>query len=454
MPAPDAPLGAGPRRSFRAGAAAAALALGASFAALGLNSILVSRIEGADGAGVIALSTQAVFLATFVAGAGLRTAIVYRVGAGLWSTGSAIRGALRAALALGVAGAALGMALYALLRDSALSEFDPAMAAALMAVLPAMLVWWLVPAVALAGERFEHYALMTVAGPLAVVVLCPLGALLGGTEGAVFGFAAGWALGGLAAAAWALRERRLPAAAQGPEHGLREAGAFGSRTWVNDLFALVNVRPDFFILSAWFGIAETGVYGVTVSITSLVWIVTQPLAAIVLPRTAPLGASGDEDRSMAAEQEAAVRHSFVISVAAAIPVAAILALAPLIWGPGFEDALRLGLIMLPGVVLLGIGRVMVAALTGRGEANRALLVGLLSFPLALAAYLLVIPDHGATGAAVVSACSYVAVFVLAALLYLRLPGVRVAESLPQAEDLREYRRLARKAYRRVRGRRF
>ena len=67
---------------------------------------------------------------------------------------------------------------------------------------------------------------------------------------------------------------------------MREAGGFGARAWVNDLFQLINLRPDLFILSAYYGTADTGVYAVTVSITSLVWIVSQPLASVVLPRNA------------------------------------------------------------------------------------------------------------------------------------------------------------------------
>ncbi len=51
---------------------------------------------------------------------------------------------------------------------------------------------------------------------------------------------------------------------------------------------------------------------------------------------------------------------------------------------------------------------MVAAFTGEGAANEALFVGLVSFPLTFVAFLLVIPDHGSTGAAIVSCCSYVA----------------------------------------------
>jgi O-antigen/teichoic acid export membrane protein len=457
--APDAvqaPVGAapGPPREFRSGALLASLALVFSFCALGLNSISIARIEGAGGAGLIALSTQFIFLATLVAGAGLRTSVTYRVGARLWSPRSAVRGALVASLILGVLGGVLGMGAYALMRDGALSEFSVPMAAALMAALPFALAWWILPAVPLACDRFEEYALLTGAGPASVLLFCPALALLAGRTGAVVGFAAGWMLGGLFVTARALRYARRPEAGRGPDRRLREAGGFGARAWVNDLFQLVNLRPDLFILSAYYGAADTGVYAVTVSITSFVWIVSQPLASVVLPRSASAVAI---DPSLppdvpASSQVSAVRHSVLVSLAATVAVIPILAIAPLVWGPGFDRTLELGLILVPGVALLGVGRVMVAAFTGHGAANQALLVGLVSFPLTLVAFLLVIPDHGQTGAAIVSCCSYVAASLLAASLFFRSTRIPLTAALvPRASDLRDYADLARRARVALRG---
>ena len=40
------------------------------------------------------------------------------------------------------------------------------------------------------------------------------------------------------------------------------------RSWVNDLFQIVNLRPDLFILNAYSTTAATGIYSVSVSITS------------------------------------------------------------------------------------------------------------------------------------------------------------------------------------------
>jgi O-antigen/teichoic acid export membrane protein len=437
-----------PGREFGSSALLASLALAGSFAALGLNSISISRIEGADGAGLIALSTQFVFIATFVAGGGLRTSVTYRVGGALWSPRSAIHGALIAVIVLGAVGAALGMGTYALLRHSALEDFNLGMAASLMGALPFALAWWILPAVPLARERYETYALLTVSGPICVLLVCPTLALVAGQTGGVVGFAIGWVLGGTITTVWALRYAASPEAGVGPEHSVREAGGFGARAWVNDLFQLVNVRPDLFILTAYYGISDTGVYAVTVSITSLVWIVSQPLASVVLPRNAMVTASSDPGMTPVIPpggQGAAVRHSVLISIAASIAVIPILAIAPLVWGPDFDRTLTLGLILLPGVALLGVGRVMVAAFTGEGAATDALLVGLVSFPLTFVAFLLVIPDHGSTGAAIVSGCSYVVATVLAAYLFLREPhhSVRTA-LLPTGEDLRDYVRLARR----------
>ena len=459
MPGAQGNLGAsGPGREFGSSAFLASLALAGSFAALGLNSISISRIEGADGAGLIALSTQFIFLATFVAGGGLRTSLTYRVGAGLWSPRSAMHGSLIAAFILGLAGAAVGMGLYALLKDSALKDFNLAMAASLMAALPFALAWWIVPAVPLAREKHESYALLTVSGPACVLLACPAAALAAGRTGAVIGFAFGWVLGGIISVAWGYRYARSKEAAQGPEHSLREAGGFGARAWVNDLFQLINLRPDLFILTAYYGASDTGVYAVTVSITSLVWIVSQPLASVVLPRNAMVTAAADPGMTPViptASQETAVRHSVLVSAAAAIAVIPILALAPLVWGPGFGRTLGLGLILLPGVALLGVGRVMVAAFTGEGAASEALLVGLVSFPLTFVAFLLVIPDHGSTGAAIVSCCSYIVASALAAFLYLRARGHSLRSSLvPRAEDLRDYARLARRGLEALERRRF
>ena len=434
------------RRPLGTGAALASGSLALTFVLLGLNSIAVARIEGPEATGLLALSTQLVLLAIVVCGLGLRTGAASLLGAGHWSPRAAVRSLLGASLGLGLAGAAVGAGAFALGRDGALSGFDSAGYLAVMASLPLALAWWTLPAVALAQERYEAYAALMLANPVATLLLSPAGALIAGAEGAVIGLAGGFALGGLVAIAGALALARHPSSAAGAEDGLGGAARIGIRAWVNDLFQLVTLRPDLFILNAYALSAEVGVYSVAVSVTSVAWVLSQSLATVVLPRSAALRGDAAEGRPIENPLAAsAARHATLVSVAVSLAVGAGLFAVPAIWGPEFEGSVEQGLIMLPGVAALGVGRVMVASFTGLGHASYALLVGLVSLPLTVIAYLLVVPDSGATGAAVVSGASYLITAVLAAILFARTTHLPLRDYLvPRRSDVRDYVRFARR----------
>jgi O-antigen/teichoic acid export membrane protein len=423
----------------------ASLSLVASYVALGVTSIAAARIVGAGATGVVALSNQIVLITLFVAGIGLRTSLATMVGGSRWSVRGAVAHVLPLAVGLGLVGGVAGLGLFSVLEDSALDGFTWPMAAALMASLPTALLWWIVPALALGRQRYEAYALLTISAPVAVMILSPVGALIDQTAGAVYGLAAGYVAGGSVCAAWAWLLARRPESGQGEHRGLPHAVWIGLRSWVNDLFQIVNLRPDLFILNAYATTAATGIYSVSLSITSAGFIISQSLATAVLPRSAALRDLDPADSRLVSERAAvsAVRHAVLVSIGAVIALATILLLVPLVWGGEFKRAIEYGLILLPGVGLLGVGRVMVAAFTGRGHPHFALAVGLLSFPATLVAYLLVIPEHGTTGAAIVSSISYVTAALLAALLFFRTVDTSVREVLvPTRADIRDYRRFA------------
>ncbi|MGH2956185.1 MAG: lipopolysaccharide biosynthesis protein [Solirubrobacterales bacterium] len=431
-------------RGLGVGAALATLSLVASYGALGIASIAVSRIVGPDATGLLALSNQVILITVFVAGIGLRTSLAAMIGAGEWSVRTGVERVLPAALALGVAGGGVGLLLYELLKDSALEGYSFPMAAALMASLPAGLLWWILPAIALGRERYEAYALLTISAPAGVMLLCTLGAIVGGSSGVVYGLSGAYVLGGAGCAVWALVVASRPSPSR-KEPGLSHALSTGIRSWVNDLFQVVNLRPDLFILNAYATTADAGIYAVALSITSAGFILPQSLATVVLPRSAALHRRAPEEGLQVGEKTAAsaVRHAVLVSFAAAVGLGVFLLAVPAIWGGDFSRTTEYGLIMLPGVALLGIGRVMVAAFTGRGHRRQALAVGMVSFPATLVAYLLVVPDHGTLGAALVSSGSYVLAALLAGLLFFSTMRASVRQTLvPTRADAADYRRFA------------
>jgi O-antigen/teichoic acid export membrane protein len=209
---------------------------------------------------------------------------------------------------------------------------------------------------------------------------------------------------------------------------------------------VVNLRPDLFILNAYATTAATGIYSVALSITSSGFILSQSLATVLLPRAA-LHRAGGSATVLVGERTAAsaVRHAVLVSFGAALAIAVLLVAVPVLWGADFDRTTEYGLIMLPGVVLLGIGRVMVAAFTGRGHPHFALAIGILSFPATLIAYLLVIPDHGTLGAAIVTSVSYVMAALLAGLLFFTTVRTPAREVLvPTSADAADYKKFARR----------
>ncbi|MGA8926732.1 MAG: polysaccharide biosynthesis C-terminal domain-containing protein [Solirubrobacterales bacterium] len=445
-PLKEGPAGPKPR-DLGTGALLASASLAISYVAIGITSIAAARIVGANGTGVVALSNQIVLITVFVAGIGLRTSVAAMVGAGHWSVRGAVHKIIPAAFALGVVGGVAGYGLYLLLQDSALRGFSDSMAIALMVCLPFALLWWIIAAVALGRERYEAYALITISAPATVMVFSPIGAFADGAAGAAYGLAAGYVVGGSICAAWALLLASRPESAEGGDQGLPRAISNGVRSWVNDLFQIVNLRPDLFILNAYSTTAATGIYSVSVSITSAGFILSQSLATVVLPRSAALRGLDTAESPVISERAAAaaVRHAVLVSLAAVAALAVILLFVPLVWGGDFKKAIHYGLILLPGVTMLGVGRVMVASFTGRGHPHYALAVGLLSFPATLVAYLLVIPDYGTTGAAVVTSLSYAAAALLAAVLFFRTIHTSRREALmPTRADVRDYENYARR----------
>ena len=146
------------------------------------------------------------------------------------------------------------------------------------------------------------------------------------------------------------------------------------------------------------------------------------------------------------------RHAVLFVPAVAIGILLLLTVGiPLFYGAAFHRSIGLGLILLPGSLLLGLGMVAIAILLGRGETARVLRVCLLVVPATVVACLVAIPAGGATAAAIVSSASYLAFTLVAVLQLGAASGLTGRELLlPRRADLGDYRSLASRGIARLR----
>jgi O-antigen/teichoic acid export membrane protein len=434
-----------PRRHLGIGAAASLLVQVAPLLGVTIVSVVVARRLGADATGDIALLTALLETLLAVFGFGLTLGITYFTSRGEWSVRAAFREGQLAAAALGLIGVATGLAFFALTRDELFAGISLVSAILGVGHLPFTLGRAFIGAIALARERYEAYASFEIVRTTLLIVAAVALTFVIGLDGALIGIAASSVVAYVAATIWAIRYARMaPPAAQPRRARLRDAAAFGSKAWGANLLQLINYRFDLFLLAAFASRADVGRYSVALSVTALAWVLPAALETVVLPRTADLHAAQSRGEIAAEDSDdataRAVRHAVVLLLpATAIVLLLVVAAIPLLYGSAFVKSVWFGLILVPGVVGLSLGKSVSAVTTGRGRPHYALITTAITVPLTIALYVVLIPLLGGFGAAIGSTVSYLTATCLAVFWFKRTTQIPLRTALvPSRAELRDY----------------
>jgi O-antigen/teichoic acid export membrane protein len=259
--------------------------------------------------------------------------------------------------------------------------------------------------------------------------------------GAVAGFAAAGVITA-AVGALLLRGRDDPRGEPDPQP-LRRALRFGLFAWAGNLLQQVNYRFDVLILAGFATASDVGIYSVALTLTGVAWVLPHGLQMVIFPRTASLDAAATSGELSAEESDFAVargvRHSVLLLLPAGLIVAALLLLVPLVYGSSFDKTVWLGFVLLPGVLALGVGKVLGSVVAGRGAPRYNLYTAAVVAALTLVLYFTLIPAYEEWGAAAASSISYLATAVISALFFRRVLGIPLSAALiPTRADLRNY----------------
>ncbi len=456
---PSPPAEGRERRHLGGGALASTVSQVAVLAGGAVASIAIARILGPSGTGSFALAANFYAVALLVIGAGVKQGITVLVGSGRWPPAQAVGDLAGPLIVTGLIGAGLGLAVYEIGRDGFLDGIPGPAGPAIAAAIPFGIAWQWSWSLALARERYEAYAVLQTLPTILIVPICILLAAASGTTAMLLGYAGALVGTGVASLAWTLRRGRRG----GGEGDLRSGGQsrgdgrrgrliwayrFGLLTWSSELLQFVNFRFDLFFLSAFAATSQVGIYSVAGTVTGISLVLPQALSVAVMPRSAALEGAAARGEVAPAEADLsdarAARHTLLLlPVSAAVVSLLLLVGIPLLYGSRFHHAIALGFILLPGTLALGLAKVYSAITMGRGRPKYALYTVLMTVPPTVVAYLLVIPDSGADGAAVVSTFSYLLTAVISFVFFLRVTRIRPRRALvPEREDLRAYPELA------------
>jgi O-antigen/teichoic acid export membrane protein len=432
-----------PRRHLGAGAALSVLVQAAPLVAAGVLSIVIARTIGPSGNGHLTLLVTFTGLTALVVSLGLTTGITYEVSRRRWAVRQAFKTSYLAALLLGLVGFLGGLGFFLLAHDSVFKGISIGLAVLALSSLAPVLAYSYADVILLARERYESYAGLELSHSTTLLVIGAGLAIPFGLTGAVIGLPAAALVGAVAGAFLLGREARRDRVVDSGG-SLPRAMRFGLQGWVANLLQQVNYRFDVLILGGFATARDVGVYSIALTLTSVAWVLPQALQTVLFPRVASLDESTRAGELPPDEADAAVakavRHSVLLAIPAAALISLLLVIAvPLLYGRDFHQTTQLGFILLPGVLLLGVGKVLSSAITGRGFPRYALYITAVSMPLTLGLYFLLIPPYDEWGAAAASSLSYALSALLALVFFRRVTRIGLRAALvPLSEDIADY----------------
>lgn len=403
-------------------------------------AILLARVTGARGKGVFSLVVTIVSLLSLLLGMGLSSAAVYFIRSRAASSEQVLRSLLTTALITGVIGMLLLAGTYQTVHLSFLKDLQSAeWLGGILLVVPTLLTTAL-GAIVLGLNRPSQWALLNATQVLVALLIQAVLAFLGmlTPASALLAFAAGaWVS---ACLAYLLVRRAVPVRIGLDLALFRRMVGYGVRSFVANVFALLNYRLDFLIVAALKGVVAVGYYAVAVAVAEAIWYVANATSTVLFPQVA-----GSDRTEAARVTRTACRNVFAITLVAVVVL--LLVSQPLVdtvFGGAMAPAglpLRL---LLPGILALSLDKVISSYFGGVGKPGYATFLAALSLVPTLLLDLVLVPRWGVSGAAVASTIAYVLGGVAAVFLFWRESGSSIAATLIfQAEDVARIRGLLR-----------
>ena len=219
----------------------------------------------------------------------------------------------------------------------------------------------------------------------------------------------------------------------------RRSAAFALPVYGGTLVAYLNYRVDELFIAAWLPPAQLGFYVMAVLIVERLWTLPGAIATALLPH---LTTSPERDPALTA---LVARHTAIWTGAAAGLIFVFAdPLIRVLYSAAFADVVAPLRWLIPGVVTLGIGKVLMADLLAREKARETSYASGIAAVVNIVGNVALVPHMGISGAALASTLSYSLLSAILIRYYVRGTGVSWTVLIPRRDDLTSYGRLWRR----------
>lgn len=207
---------------------------------------------------------------------------------------------------------------------------------------------------------------------------------------------------------------------------LRQSVAFGVKAYAAQSTFYLIIRADQVLVPGYVGYRQLGLYSVAATVAQLLWLLTDPLAAALVPHQ--VRASPGEVHRLSF---AMVWRSLWVSLVAAIGAWVLAPFAvPIVYGPGFVGAVPALRLLLPGIVALAATKPLRALLLKQGRAVALSVLGFGALCLNVALNVVLLPRIGILGSSIASTICYALLALSFVILARRKASARVRDDGP------------------------
>lgn len=396
--------------------------------------VLIGRIYGTEGAGTYAVAILVPTLLVAFLSLGVGPANIYYLASGRVAPRLAWKVTLQLAAGITVLGLTGGAAFIMLFADRWLSSVPTTLLWTALASFPLLLLLGFTASMFQGLGRFRQFNAVLVFHPL-VNLLVVAGLVLSGNRDLgllLVGYLAGAAVA-FVFARFLLGTLLVDGEGLGTREYRKSVLNYGYKAQLSNVLALVNYKADIMLVSMFSGGAAAGVYVVAVQLAEKLWLYSQAVSTVLLPRLSKFHRGEKEG----VEITPLVTRWVIWGTALLAAALALVGNYLILWafGDEFSHAYQPLLILLPGVILGAGSRILANDMAARGRPELGLYTATMVVIVNVLGNLYAIPRFGLLGAATATTVAYSFNFVVRSLIYHRLSGTQAIRLfVPQIGD--------------------
>ena len=399
-------------------------------ALLGLvSTAIVARVYGPEGNGMLAIALLLPSMLSTFLNLGVAPANVYFLGSAQISVRQLLGANLRIFALLGALGLVLGAVTLRWQAEQLFPGVSPFVLWLALASFPIDLLNSSLISVFQGLQQFRPYNILAMTQSVAFLLLVIALTLAGNLEIALLVGAQVFSqfLVLVVTIRWLLplvgpREDLKP-----PWDFVKRTLSYGWKAHLGNILTFINYKADIFLTNLFLGPAAVGVYVIAVALAEKLWLVSQAVSTVLLPRLSQL--SSDEGKRK--ELTPLVARWVLLTTLLGAFAVGVLAefLLTLVFGPEYKDALVPLWILLPGIVLISASRVMANDIAARGRPELNMYTAIAVASINVIGNLILIPSYGLPGAAAATTIAYTLDLILRLIIYRRFTKNKWTDSL-------------------------